>query len=145
MDKKESDHNYYLKHREELIEYQKEYVALHKELVSERRRIYRECHKKEIKEYREAHKEETKAVMKKYRQVNKERINEVSAKWRRANPEKVKAYNSAAKARRRKVGGYISHSLVKEIQEMFNGRCPYCNKIIVQGHLDHVKIGRAHV
>ena len=89
--------------RDQIREYNKNYVISHKETVEKKKKEYREAHKEELKDYfknyAEKHKDQKKEYKRKYVAENKELIAKKNKEFRETNKDKIsekgKAYFEA--------------------------------------------------
>jgi DNA mismatch repair ATPase MutL len=158
--KKQKDKEYYQKHKKERREYSQKYRENHKEEKKEKDRQYyllhkeehnkkakewrlknKEKKKKDDKEYRENHKEESKIYQKEYRKEHKKENQEYHKKYgpiyRKNHKDKI---NEHTNFRRRSLE-LIDHIVKKDLLEMFDYICPYCNEELKNdktAHIDHI-------
>ena len=92
-DKIEWKRQYRQDNKEQIKEYNKNYVVNHKEIVLQKQKEYRDAHKQELKEYfkkyAQEHKEEKKEYKKKYTAENKDLLAKKSKEFREKNRDKI--------------------------------------------------------
>ena len=107
--KLEAQRAYYLKHKDERLAYARSYRVANAEEIREKQRLVRIAHIDERRAY----------DRKRYRE----------------NPEARMTYEH----NRRSAGGSrITTKIIRDVKAEYGGICPYCNKPITKGHVDHI-------
>ena len=132
---------YYLEHKPEHAAYGKEYRAAHKDYLARRYAAYHQEHKDKLNAYISAyyaeHRVELLAKQGAHQKQHRTERNAYRAKWR--HTERGRAAMDAGRLNRRvRQGGRIGADVIVEVKAEYNGLCPYCNKPIATGHIDHI-------
>lgn len=116
---------YYTAHRDECKANNAIYSAGHKDERAASDTAYRASHRDEIRTYGRAysvtHKDERKAS---------------NAHWQKEHPER-----KAASCHNRRVflgSVRLTADVIQEVKAEYGGLCPYCNRPILKGHIDHI-------
>ena len=152
-DKESYRARYRAEHRAELNAKQAQYAAEHKEeIVAYRARHYLE-HREEIRASQAEYYKENKDKAKEYRAKNRDKI---KAQWAQyyinhkgeilarmsvyRKTDAGRAANSAGHNNRRTATGseWVGAKTIVSVKGEYGGLCPYCNQIIVKGHVDHI-------
>ena len=151
---KEAVKKYYSSHKEGYSKQGKEYREEHKEELKDKKREYQVQHRKEIKEYKkvfyEEHKEKIDECNRKWREEHREETRIYSREYQIAHPDQrygtTQKYNKSEHGKRirtitaaaRRAIGAIMYATMQELQKEYAGACPYCNRVITRGSLDHL-------
>ena len=132
---------YYAEHHEERMAYHAKYRAEHREEIKascERyARKYPEAKRISTAKYNATHREAVRARNAKYAAENPEKLKRMKLNYQ--NSERGRNAHIASEHRRRMNGASpLETDLIEELKEEYGGFCPYCNKWINNGHIDHI-------
>ena len=118
-----------------------EYYVQHKQDINKKAADNYKKHREEriqaASEYYAEHREEKIEYAASYSAKYPDRV--IGYKRKYAESENGKNNNTAIKHRRRvKCGSHLSAHVVAEAKAEYGGFCPYCNKKIINGHIDHI-------
>jgi hypothetical protein len=134
------DLKYRIQHRSEAVARSRKYYSEHREARNLAQKEYYETHKEEISirqaEYYLKHKQEVISRVRGYYKNHREEYRKVKLEYYLTHKEMWVASSNNRRAGLR--GVKLTTEIIKEIKMDYGGLCPYCNKKIEVGHIDHI-------
>ena len=121
------DAKYYADHRDKCIDYGVQYYAEHKD----QKRAYDIL-------YQAAHKDVKRAHNAKYQAEHEDELRVYRAAYRQTDTGRAAKAASGHNRRVSLAGAPLTAAAILEVKAEHGGICPYCNRQIAGGHIDHV-------
>lgn len=126
-----------------LSDYYRQYRLINSDSANKRAKVWADNNRERmlanVTRWSSANPEKVRAAARRWRNNNPELAAERIAKWDKENPLKKVEYKHRRRARVRgaTLGGPISTADLTALRLAQNDLCPYCNKGIGKGHVDH--------
>jgi 5-methylcytosine-specific restriction endonuclease McrA len=132
---------YHEEHRERILVQNKERYEKNKELHLARMKKWHDAHKEEVaiyhKKWQHANPDKRRAIRFRYNEANRENVNAKSRRWNAEHQWLRKLYTQKYRARKRGNGGSFTLNDLNKLFVEQDGRCFYCDKILVDTHIEH--------
>jgi hypothetical protein len=142
VDRNARERAYRKKHPEEVRSRQRKYRKEHPEKVHQYQQKYQSTHKGQERErqhlYNQVHRQEINARLNAYRKKHADKVRLWNGNYRAT--QRGKAVLTAAQRNRdiRLSGIPLTADIIMEVKAEYAGLCPYCNRRINKGHIDHI-------
>ncbi len=129
---KKNRHNQYLKHRDKVLEYTKQYQQKNRAKVNEQARKRRQADPERANEvarrFREIHPDRVNESLRRYRQNHPDRIKETQAKYLRNHRNQANIKESRKRARKRSLSNTLTAREWQDCLTYFGNCCAVCGR-----------------